>query len=456
MKDKIKNFFKENIKYILALIIFIIIMNFPLPYYIMAPGGIIDISDRIEVENKQEREGTLNLLSVSEYEANVATMLMSFLFKNWDAERVEESQVSNESMEEIFLRNKVMLDNSIQNAIFVAYNSANKNIDIKGRENYVIATTLDNGIKVGDKIISANGIEIENVDMLKEIINKSSDYITLKVLRGDEELTLNVKVEEEDGNKIIGILVITNYTYDLDPELKLTFKDSEGGSSGGLMISLNIYNALTNGDITKGKKIAGTGTIDINGNVGAIDGVKYKIMGAYANHMEIVFVPLENYEEAVKVKEDNTDQKIYKIPSVGSVVIGDDVEIGANTCIDKGTIENTVIGEQTKIDNLVQIGHNCKIGKGCMIVSQVGIAGSCKIGDRVVIAGQVGMADHIEIGSDTIIMAQAGVTRSFPEKQILIGAPAMPRKDFIKQMKTMKKAEDLVNKFKQYEHLLKD
>lgn len=314
MKDKIKNFFKENIKYILALIIFIIIMNFPLPYYIMAPGGIIDISDRIEVENKQEMEGTLNLLYVSEYEANVATMLMSFLFKNWDAERVEESQVSNESMEEIFLRNKVMLDNSIQNAIFVAYNSANKNIDIKGRENYVIATTLDNGIKVGDKIISANGIDIENVDMLKEIINKSSDYITLKVLRGDEELTLNVKVEEEDGNKIIGILVITNYAYDLDPELKLTFKDSEGGSSGGLMISLNIYNALTNGDITKGKKIAGTGTIDINGNVGAIDGVKYKIMGAYANHMEIVFVPLENYEEAVKVKEDNNyDMEIVSV-----------------------------------------------------------------------------------------------------------------------------------------------
>ena len=314
MKDKIKKFFKENIKYILALIIFTVIMNFPLPYYIMAPGGIIDISDRIEVENKQEMEGTLNLLYVSEYEANVATMLMSFLFKNWDVERVEESQVSNESMEEIFLRNKVMLDNSIQNAIFVAYNKANKDINIKGRENYVIATTLDNGIKVGDKIISANGIEIENVDMLKEIINKSSDYITLKVLRDDEELTLNVKVEEEDGNKIIGILVITNYVYELDPELELSFKDSEGGSSGGLMISLNIYNALTNGDITKGKKIAGTGTIDINGNVGAIDGVKYKIMGAYANHMEIVFVPLENYDEAIKVKEENNyDMEIISV-----------------------------------------------------------------------------------------------------------------------------------------------
>ena len=165
---------------------------------------------------------------------------------------------------------------------------------------------------------------------------------------------------------------------------------------------------------------------------------------------------VENAREEGKLKEDNSDQKIFKIPSIGSVVIGDDVEIGANTCIDKGTIENTVIGEQTKIDNLVQIGHNCKIGKGCMIVSQVGIAGSCKIGDRVVIAGQVGMADHIEIGSDSIIMAKAGVTKSFPGKNILISAPAMPRKDFLKQMKIMKKAEELVVKFKEYEHLFKD
>jgi len=157
-----------------------------------------------------------------------------------------------------------------------------------------------------------------------------------------------------------------------------------------------------------------------------------------------------------EIKEQNTAQKIYKIPSVGSVVIEDDVEIGANSCVDKGTIENTVIGAQTKIDNLVQIGHNCKIGKACMIVSQVGIAGSCVIGDRVVIAGQAGLADHLNIGADSIIMAQAGVTRSFPEKSIIIGAPAVPRKDFIKQLQTMKRAEELIKKFKKYEHLLKD
>ena len=165
-----------------------------------------------------------------------------------------------------------------------------------------------------------------------------------------------------------------------------------------------------------------------------------------------------NIEQARKdgeIKEGNAEQVIFKIPSIGSVIIGNNVEIGANSCIDRGTIENTVIGDNTKIYDLVMVGHNCRIGKGCMIVSQVGIAGSCIIGDRVVIAGQAGLADHISIGDDTIIAAQAGVTKSFPAKSIVVGAPAVPRKEFIKQLKIMKDAGDLIAKFKKYEPLLK-
>ena len=166
----------------------------------------------------------------------------------------------------------------------------------------------------------------------------------------------------------------------------------------------------------------------------------------------------DNIENARKdggeIKETNENQVIFKIPSLGGVKIGNDVEIGANACIDKGTIEYTQIGDMTKIDNLVQIGHNCKIGKACMIVSQVGIAGSCKIGDRVVIAGQAGLADHLTIGSDSIIMAQAGVSKSFPEKSLIVGTPAVPRKEFIRQLQTMKKAEQLIKKFQSYEKVL--
>lgn len=166
----------------------------------------------------------------------------------------------------------------------------------------------------------------------------------------------------------------------------------------------------------------------------------------------------DNIEQARKdgaILEENVSHKIFKIPSIGSVIINDNVEIGANTTIDRGTIENTEIGENTKIDDQVMIGHNCKIGRGCMIISQVGIAGSCVIGDRVVIAGQAGLADHISIGNDSIIAAKAGVTKSFPEKSIVVGIPAVPRKEFIRQLKTMKDADELVKKFKKYEPLLR-
>ncbi len=103
---------------------------------------------------------------------------------------------------------------------------------------------------------------------------------------------------------------------------------------------------------------------------------------------------------------------IFKLNHIGKVVIQDHAEIGANTCIDRALIDQTVIGENTKIDNLVQIGHNCKIGEGNIIVSQVGLSGSVRTGKGVVLAGQVGVADHVEIGDGAVVSAKAGVSKS--------------------------------------------
>jgi UDP-3-O-[3-hydroxymyristoyl] glucosamine N-acyltransferase len=115
-----------------------------------------------------------------------------------------------------------------------------------------------------------------------------------------------------------------------------------------------------------------------------------------------------------------------KVPQVGTVVIGDDVEIGANTTIDRSRFEKTAIGEGTKIDNLVQVGHNVIIGRHCMICGLVGIAGSCTLGDYVVVGGQCGLAGHLTVGSGAMIAAQSGVKDDIPAKTSVWGSPSNP------------------------------
>ena len=123
-----------------------------------------------------------------------------------------------------------------------------------------------------------------------------------------------------------------------------------------------------------------------------------------------------------------------KIPQLGRVIIGDDVEIGANTTIDRGTLEDTVIGDGTKIDNLVQVGHNVEIGRGCIITSQVGISGSCRIGDGVVIGGQGGLADHVTVGAGAQIAAKTGVMRAIAPGEVVMGYPARPIRHFWREI----------------------
>ena len=127
-----------------------------------------------------------------------------------------------------------------------------------------------------------------------------------------------------------------------------------------------------------------------------------------------------------------------KIPHCGDVVIHDDVEIGANTTVDRATVASTVIGAGTKIDNLVQIGHNVRIGKGCFIVAQCAIGGSSVIGDYVTMGGQVGVSDHVNVKSFASIAAQSGVGVDVPEKSGYGGSPAVPLREWGKQIAAVK------------------
>ncbi|MBU1998392.1 MAG: UDP-3-O-(3-hydroxymyristoyl)glucosamine N-acyltransferase [Candidatus Omnitrophica bacterium] len=116
----------------------------------------------------------------------------------------------------------------------------------------------------------------------------------------------------------------------------------------------------------------------------------------------------------------------HKIPQVGTVVIEDDVEIGAGVCIDRARLDKTIIGKGTKVDNLVHIAHNVSIGKNCLIVAQVGISGSAKIGDNVILAGQAALVGHITVGDNCVVMARSGVNKSIPANTTVWGTPAKP------------------------------
>ena len=144
----------------------------------------------------------------------------------------------------------------------------------------------------------------------------------------------------------------------------------------------------------------------------------------------------------------------YKIPQVGGVIIEDSVEIGANVIIDRATTGNTIVGSGTKIDNLVQIAHNVKIGKNCIIVAQVGISGSVEIGDGTILGGQVGVKDHITIGKNVMVAAQAGVINNLAEGQIYSGSPALPHHTSLRVNRTFTRLPELAKKVQKLEKLI--
>lgn len=128
-----------------------------------------------------------------------------------------------------------------------------------------------------------------------------------------------------------------------------------------------------------------------------------------------------------------------KIAQVGRVIIEDDVDIGANSCIDRGTLNDTVIGAGSKIDNLVQIGHNVRLGMGCILAGQAGISGSTTLGNFVMVGGQGGLSGHLSVGDGARVAAQAGVMRDIPPGQEVVGAPAVPGRQFMRQVAALKR-----------------
>lgn len=145
-----------------------------------------------------------------------------------------------------------------------------------------------------------------------------------------------------------------------------------------------------------------------------------------------------------------------KVLQLGNVIIDDDVEIGANAAIDRGTLGSTVIGQGTKIDNLVHVAHNVVIGRHCLIMGQVGFAGSTRLGDYVVVASQSGIADHLKLGNQVVVGAKSGVMRDVPDGGRVLGTPAAPDRQAKRQMIAMQQLPEMLHRLRELEKQVQD
>lgn len=316
--DKSKSLIKENYKFIIGVLIGVFLVFFELPYVVYTPGGIVPLNDRIEVEEGYNSTGSFNMSYVSMRKGNIINILLSFAIPNWDLKDKSDVTISDESVDDLLKIEKVYMTSSINNATILAFKKAGKELEITGKINNVIGIEkyADTNILLQDEIISVEDKRVSAVEELREIVatHEVGDKIDILVKRNGKEKNCYAIVKEDDGNKRIGIAFLTTYEFKTNQEVKVKTKSSESGSSGGLMLSLAIYNNLVEEDITKGKKVVGTGTINIDGEVGEIDGVKYKILGASKKKADIFICPEENYEEAIEVKKEfKLDIRIEKV-----------------------------------------------------------------------------------------------------------------------------------------------
>lgn len=306
IKKLIKEYYKVIIVYVLILAFFLV----EFPYYISAPGGLINTDDKIETTENFKMSGSLNMAYVSEIHATIPTLVISLLNKDWDVEKEEEVKNDNETIEEKNYRNKMLLEEANDTALLVAYKHSD--IDYKVTNNKVYITYVDKladtNLKIGDQILKVDDTEITDKNSLFEYIasKQIGDKITLEVkdINGDDKKREATLINVLDEPKV-GAVVTETFDVKSDEKVSFNFKDRESGSSGGLMLTLTIYSHLNEIDLTGGKTIVGTGTIDINGNVGEISGIKYKLIGAVNKGADVFLVPVgENYEDAKKLKEE--------------------------------------------------------------------------------------------------------------------------------------------------------
>lgn len=344
--SKLKSMSKS---WIIILIITLFLTFFQLPFYISSPGMATELAPIVKVEGGSEERGSFSLTTVRIGKANVVQYAWAKVNDYYEIYPEDYIRPEGETEVEYSNRQLHMMENSKEQATVVAYTKAKKDIDIKYNGVYVMSVIqgmpAEKVLKVGDRLFSVDGHEMKSSEeFIKYVSNKSKgDTVKLKLER--QEKTMEVKVplavfpKEQTGeqkDKVgLGIILVTDRKVEVNPPVTIN-TEKIGGPSAGLMFSLEIYNQLTDEDLTKGYKIAGTGTISYEGEVGRIGGIHQKIVAADKSDIEIFFAPNErgkirvdkngkkiqtNYQEALQTAKDiKTDMKIIPVNTFDDAV----------------------------------------------------------------------------------------------------------------------------------------
>ena len=328
IKDYIIETLKEEYKFIIVILLIFGILNFPLNYYITTGGGISDASSRIEVENAKKSKGSFNISYITQLDANILFYGLSYIIPSWEREDANLYKYDiTESMEDIAFRSELDLKTANGTATYWAYTLANKTLKETSSKLYVIAVSKDEyqtELKVQDEILSMDNHTYQTVEEYSNYLQTKEvdETIEIKIKRKEKEQIISSKIYDNNGRKILGIYLQFVREYETKPKLNLKFNESESGPSGGLITTLEIYNQLTKKDLTKGKTIAGTGTIEADGTIGEIGGIEHKILGAAKAKADVFLSPGgDNYKDAKKyIKEKKLKIKLIKVDTIQDAI----------------------------------------------------------------------------------------------------------------------------------------
>lgn len=300
---KVKKYIKENHNFLLFLILLVLVLNIKLPYIVERPGGITSLNSQVKINNENIK-GDYNSSYVKVNTGNVVSVALGLIIPKWDVVKLSEYQPDEDvSYSEVLDYEKILMNQSHNFAIKHVFDKLNIPYNVSEEKLYVYASHSEfkTPLKTNDLITKCDDADVKSYDDLTNCINSASNnYVNLSIIRNKKSTNVKAKIHFYRGRKVIGVIVLRDFIIDSDVKIDFVNNSNESGPSAGFMTALALYDNLSKKNLIGKLSVAGTGTIDEDGNVGQIDGIKYKLLGANKK-VDIYFVPKDNYTEAKKV-----------------------------------------------------------------------------------------------------------------------------------------------------------